>query len=114
MQRERGNKREGEAGERGANCAKSTLPLHGSAPRVSGCDSTPDRKENVEDASRTEPKGGDEESDEAWQAIRCDDATYQCEEEDGRCEEEERRSPASLIEVPEPWDQERKDSRREG
>ena len=71
-------------------------------------------QENVEDASRTEPKGGDEESDEAWQAIRCDDATYQCEEEDGRCEEEERRSPASLIEVPEPWDQERKDSRREG
>ena len=114
MQRERGNEREGEAGERGANGAKSTLPLHGSAPRVSGCDSTPGRKQNVEDASRTEPKGGDEESDEAWQAIRCDDAAYQCQQEGGRREEEECRSPAPLIEVPEPWDQERKDSRREG
>jgi hypothetical protein len=85
-----------------------------SAPGVGGCRSTPNREEDVEYASRAQPKGGDKQSDEAWEAIRSDDSANKGEEKGGRCEEEECRSPAPLIEVPEPRHQERKDGRREG
>ena len=86
------------------------------APRQASAAATPTpyRQQNVEDASRTESEGGDEESNEARQAVRRHDATDKGQEEGGRREEEERSSPSPFVEVPEPWHQERKDSRREG
>jgi hypothetical protein len=88
--------------------------VHGAAPCIRGGDPTPNRQQNIEDPGCAQPKGGDEESDESWQAIRGDNAANEGKEEGGRGKEEECRAPASLVEVPEPWYEERKDSCREG
>jgi len=114
MQRERREERQGESCKRGTDLTGTALTAKGPAPGIDRRDPSPRRKKDVEDASSTEPEGGDEESNESWEAICSHDAADEREEEDGRCEEEEGSSPASFIEVSEPRDEERKDGCREG